>query len=156
MSKPVDVTVAVTGMNATDNPAPGVAVCRSLRAAPDFQGRIIGLGYEALDPGFYADGLLDGGALLPYPSVGRAATVARLAELREEFGIQVLLPTLDSELRPLAAAGEDLAALEVSAFAPSLESLQAVSKAQLAEQGKRAGFPVPESTSLMSAEGIPE
>jgi carbamoyl-phosphate synthase large subunit len=156
MTEPVGVTVAVTGMNATDNPAPGVAVCRSLRAAPGFEGRIIGLGYEALDPGFYADGLLDGGAILPYPSVGRAATVARLAALKKEFGIDVVLPTLDSELRPLAAAGEQLADLELRAFTPTLESLQAVSKAQLAEEGKRAGFPVPDSTPLMSAEGVSE
>ena len=37
----VTQTVAVTGMNATDNPAPGVAVARALRAAPDFAGRIV-------------------------------------------------------------------------------------------------------------------
>jgi len=59
----VDVTVAVTGMNATDNPAPGVAVARALRHEPTFEGRIIGLGYDALDPGFYGDGLVDSGAI---------------------------------------------------------------------------------------------
>ena len=63
----LDVTVAVTGMNATDNPAPGVAVARSLRHEPQFAGRVIGLGYDTLDPGFYAEGLLDGGVILPYP-----------------------------------------------------------------------------------------
>jgi carbamoyl-phosphate synthase large subunit len=46
----LNVTVAVTGMNATDNPAPGVAVARSLRHEPQFQGRVVGLGYDALDP----------------------------------------------------------------------------------------------------------
>ncbi|MBW2455117.1 MAG: hypothetical protein JRI68_11435, partial [Deltaproteobacteria bacterium] len=156
MSPPVDATIAVTGMNATDNPAPGVAVCRSLRAAPGFTGRIIGLGYEALDPGFYAEGLLDGGAILPYPSAGRAATLARLAALREQFGIDVVLPTLDSELRPLAGAADQLKALGLRAYTPSLESLQAASKAQLAEQGKRQSFPVPDSTPLTTAEAVSE
>jgi hypothetical protein len=47
----LQVTVAVTGMNATDNPAQGVAVARSLRAEPQFAGRVIGLGYDPLDPG---------------------------------------------------------------------------------------------------------
>lgn len=64
-------TVALTGMNATDNPGPGVAVAMALRADPDFQGRIVGLTYDALDPGLYIDGLLDGAYLLPYPSSRR-------------------------------------------------------------------------------------
>ena len=46
-------TIAITGMNATDNPAPGVAVARSLRQAPGFDGKLLGLGYDALDPGFH-------------------------------------------------------------------------------------------------------
>jgi len=156
MTDAIEATVAVTGMNATDNPAPGVAVCRSLRAAPAFQGRIIGLGYEPLDPGFYAEGLLDGGAILPYPSVGRQATMARLRELRDQFGINVLLPTLDSELRPLAGAMAQLATLGLRALTPSLESLQAASKSQLAEEAGRAGFPVPESSPLTTPEAVSE
>ena len=44
------LTVAVTGLNATDNPGPGVAVIRALRDA-DPAIRIIGLAYDALDPG---------------------------------------------------------------------------------------------------------
>ncbi|HJX53274.1 MAG TPA: tetratricopeptide repeat protein [Polyangia bacterium] len=82
----LEVTVAVTGMNATDNPAPGVAVARSLRHEPQFAGRVIGLGYDTLDPGFYAEGLLDGGAILPYPSAGRDALRDRLHWVRAEMG----------------------------------------------------------------------
>lgn len=37
------LTIAVTGLNATDNPGPGVSVLRSLRLAPDFDGRLVGL-----------------------------------------------------------------------------------------------------------------
>src|SRR5512142_3389863 len=95
----VDVTVAITGMNATDNPAPGVPVARALRHEPRFKGRIIGLGYDALDPGFYADGLCDSGAILPYPSAGRDALRERLRWVRDELGTDVLIPNLDSELR---------------------------------------------------------
>ncbi len=46
-------TVAITGMNAGDNPAPGVGVARALRLDPNFAGRVIGLGYDALEAGFY-------------------------------------------------------------------------------------------------------
>jgi carbamoyl-phosphate synthase large subunit len=146
--------VAVTGMNATDNPAPGVAVCRSLRSSEEFQGRIIGLGYDALDPGFYAPGLLDAGAILPYPSAGREALLSRLRELRQAFGIEVLLPTLDSELRPLAAIEAELRAMGIATHVPRLESLELVSKVGLPDLGRRSGFSVPDSEAITSAEPI--
>jgi hypothetical protein len=45
------VTVAVTGMNAVpDNPGPGLAVARCLREYHGDGIRIVGLGYDALDP----------------------------------------------------------------------------------------------------------
>src|SRR5512139_3203602 len=108
MAQAVNAVVAVTGMNATDNPAPGVPVVRSLRADRNFSGKVIGLGYDPLDPGFYAEGLLDAGALLPFPSAGREAMLQKVSTLRHELGIQVLLPTLDSELRVLAALEREL------------------------------------------------
>ncbi|MBW2525936.1 MAG: ATP-grasp domain-containing protein [Deltaproteobacteria bacterium] len=154
MTDTFDATVAVTGMNATDNPAPGVAVCRSLRAADHFRGRLIGLGYDALDPGFYAEGLLDGGAILPYPSAGRDALVRRLAELQEHFGVDVLLPTLDSELRIVAAAATELGDMGIATFAPRTESLDAASKAALPELGREHGIRVPESEAITTAEPI--
>ena len=51
MNKPI--TIAVTGLNATDNPAPGVGVLRALRESGP-KDRLVGLAYDALDPGVYA------------------------------------------------------------------------------------------------------
>lgn len=154
MTERLDITVAVTGMNATDNPAPGVAVVRSLRSSPEFGGKVVGLGYDPLDPGFYAEGLLDAGAVLPYPSAGREALLDRLRELRAELGIDVLVATLDSELRPLAAIEGELRQLGVRIFVPRLESLDRVSKIALPELGRDAGFRVPESEAITSTEPI--
>ncbi|MEY4110388.1 MAG: hypothetical protein RLZZ46_743, partial [Bacteroidota bacterium] len=53
------VTVAVTGLNAIDSPGPGVAVIRAIRECTDWDARIIGLSYEALEPGIYMDGICD-------------------------------------------------------------------------------------------------
>ena len=36
-------TVAVTGLNATENPGPGVSVIRAIREGEGFKGRIVGL-----------------------------------------------------------------------------------------------------------------
>ena len=52
MSLDRPITVAVTGMNAVpENPGPGLGVARCLREAFGDRVRIIGLGYDALDPG---------------------------------------------------------------------------------------------------------
>jgi len=144
----IRAVVGVTGMNATDNPAPGVPVARSLRASPRFGGRIIGLGYDPLDPGFYAEGLLDGGAILPFPSAGREAVFYKLRHLKNEFGIEVLLPTLDSELRVLAALQRELAELGMTVLVPELECIEAVSKARLTELAKRTHLRTPESETV--------
>jgi carbamoyl-phosphate synthase large subunit len=148
------VTVAVTGMNATDNPAPGVAVARSLRAEPNFAGRVIGFGYDTLDPGFYAEGLLDGGAILPYPSAGREALRDRLHRLRAEMGIEVLVPTLDSELRAVLALAAELEQAGTRTFLPSLDSLERASKAHLPRLGEDGRIAIPPSEPILSADAV--
>jgi carbamoyl-phosphate synthase large subunit len=152
----LDVTVAVTGMNATDNPAPGVGVARSLRHAPEFTGRVIGLGYDTLDPGFYAEGLLDGGAILPYPSAGREALRDRLHWVRAEMGVDVLIPTLDSELRAVLAIVGELEQVGTRTFLPSLESLERASKAQLPRLAEDGRIAIPPSEPVLTADAIPK
>jgi carbamoyl-phosphate synthase large subunit len=150
----VDATVAVTGMNATDNPAPGVAVARALRHEPTFKGRIIGLGYDALDPGFYGDGLVDSGAILPYPSAGRESLRERLRWLRDELGMDVLVPNLDSELRAFIALAPELERAGTRTFLPSIESLERSSKAQLPRLAELADIDIPPSEALLTTSGI--
>ncbi len=150
----VRATVAVTGMNATDNPAPGVGIVRALRHEPAFAGKVIGLGYDALDPGFYAMGLLDGGAILPYPSAGREATLDRLRSLRETHGIDVLIPSLDSELRAISSLEHTLAACGIHTFVPSIDALERVSKPRLPELQKCGPIHVPDSCAVTAADEL--
>ncbi len=71
------LTVGITGMNARpDNPGPGYAVARCLRAAPDFHGRIIALSYDAL----YSADVCDAAYLLPYPSAGDVSLLEHFAD----------------------------------------------------------------------------
>ena len=98
----MSITVAVTGMNArADNPGPGLAIARCLKEA-DTQMKVIGLGYEALDPGLYHQGLVDRGYLLPYPSHGEDALLARLLDLHAREQFDVLIPCLDAEMQSLS------------------------------------------------------
>lgn len=134
--------IAVTGMNATDNPGPGVAVIRSLRHHPDFRGRVVGLAYDALEPGVYADAIVDDVFLIPYPSQGVAALRQRLAYIHERVGLDVVIPTLDAELPAFVDLAPELREMGVGTFLPSREQLDLRSKAKLAALGAH-GLPVP-------------
>lgn len=140
-----DLHVAVTGLNATDNPGPGVSVMRALRHEASFRGELVGLAYDTLDPGIYCRELdLLGAFLLPYPSQGTEAILARLRYVHEQARIDVLIPTLDSELPSLIALEDDLARLGIRTFLPTRRQLDLRAKTRLADLGRTAGLDVPE------------
>lgn len=149
-----DAVVALTGLNATDNPGPGVAVARALRNDPAFRGRIVGLAYDALDPGLYQSGLLDAAFLVPYPSAGRDAVLDRLAYVKQRYGLDVLLPNLDSELPGLCGEEAALDDLGIRTFLPTRTQLEARSKVQLHALGKAHGLPVPDADVLVDPSGL--
>jgi len=143
-----ELHVAVTGLSATDNPAPGVAVIRSLREQPGWCGRIIGLAYDAYEPGIFDPRLVDAVYLLPYPSAGKEAVLQRLDEILQRERIDVLLPTLDSELSSFSQAAQQLAARGIRTFLPTEDQLKRRSKANLAALAKDLGLRVPESAAV--------
>ena len=51
--------VAVSGINAVDNPGPGVGIAKSLKEG-DKELRVFGLAYDAMEPGIYMDWLKTG------------------------------------------------------------------------------------------------
>ncbi|MFC6222724.1 ATP-grasp domain-containing protein [Hymenobacter artigasi] len=145
------LTVAVTGLNATDSPGPGVAVIRALRETTDFDLRIIGLSYEALEPGIYLRELVDKTYQLPYPAAGTAALLARLAHIREREDVAVLIPNFDAELFNFIKLEPELRALGIHTFLPTLAQLDARDKLNLAAFGAAYGFSTPASRPLHSA-----
>ncbi len=140
-----NMTVGVTALNATDNPAPGIGVIRSLRAEPSFRGRVIGLTYDSLDPGIYARDVVDDVFLVPYPSQGVDALLQRLAYIRERVGLDVVVPTVDSELDAYIAIQEPLLQLGIHVLLPSKEQLALRAKSNLARLGADSDIPVPET-----------
>ena len=145
-------TVAITGMNAKpDNPGPGLAVARCLRESPDFQGRIVGLGYDALDPGLYLDEYCDASYLLPYPSAGDDALLESLSAIQEKEHIDILLPCLDAELPGMVRLLPTLNEMGFSTFLPSAEQLQLRNKDRLPELAEMAGINCPEIKAITQA-----
>lgn len=148
----MDITVAITGMNArADNPGPGVAVARCLRESPEFSGRIIGLGYDALDPGLYLSDYCDAAYLLPYPSAGDEAFLDSLRSIYAKEKIDVLIPCLDAELPGMVRLKPLLDELNIKSFLPTPEQLRLRNKDRLTELAHHAGIQCPETKAITNA-----
>ena len=137
------LSCAVTGLAATDNPAPGVGVIRALRADPGLDVTIVGLAYDSLDPGIYARDLVDHAYLSPYPSQGLAAFERRLREIHAELPFDVVLPNLDAELPTFLALEGVLEELGVGSMLPTEDQLSLRSKAHLAHLGEISDIDTP-------------
>lgn len=148
------VAVAVTGLNATDNPAPGIAVIRCLREDEELRGRIIGLAYDSLDTGVYDPDLCDRVFLIPYPTEGGGALLTRLKHIHDRQEIGVLIPTLDSELGNFIRLRHELEPMGIRMLLPTEEQLQMRSKVKLGEFAHAHGIPFPLSISVSSPEQL--
>jgi carbamoyl-phosphate synthase large subunit len=138
-------TIAVTGLNATDNPAPGVAVLRCLRHGGADDARLVGLAYDALDPGIYATDLVDEVFMLPYPSSSPESFLERLADIHSRVDLSVIIPTVDAELPAFIALAPRLRELGIATLLPSREQLDLRSKANLQRLARSCGFHTPET-----------
>ena len=148
------VTIAVTGLNNTDNPGPGVPVIRALRDSDFFEVRIIGLAYENLEPGVYIPGVADKIYMIPYPSDGVEALLERIEYINSREKIDVLIPNFDSELFTFMKSGKRLAEMGIRTFLPELAQYEERHKANLPAFGKKYKLLVPDSVELLSYSDI--
>lgn len=155
MSK-TKLTIAVTGLNNTDNPGPGVPVIRSLKESEDFDLRIIGLVYETLEPGIYMDGLCDKIFQIPYPSAGSDELIDRVEQIHQQDPIDVLIPNFDAELFSFMKNEERLLKSGIHTFLPTLKQFEERDKDKLPEYGAKYGVKVPASLNLGSENQIGE
>ena len=138
------LTIAITGINACDNPAPGVGIAKSLKEAPGFQARTIGLAYDAMEPGIYLDQYIDRSFLIPYPVSGPDALLHRLQEIHAIEPIDVLLPNLDSDLPNVIAIESTLHKMGIRVFLPTEEQFCLRDKQHLRGAADLAGIDMPQ------------
>jgi carbamoyl-phosphate synthase large subunit len=153
MDKPT-LHIAVTGLNAIDNPGPGVGVIRSVRSCDDFKTRIIGLSYESMEPGAYLHDVVDKTYQVPYPSAGSDPLLQRLAYIHSVEGIDLIIPNFDSELRNFIRISPQLRQMGIRMFLPTADQLELVAKHKLHEFAGSNGFKVPKTIMLNSFEDI--
>jgi carbamoyl-phosphate synthase large subunit len=138
------LVIGISGINATDNPGPGLALARSFKESK-LKTTCIGLGYDANDPGHYLKWAIDQSYLLPYPSKGWKEMSARLEFIRSETGMEVLIPCLDAELPLYLKYRDQLAALGLRTLLPTEKQFELRSKDNLAELAEEIGCSYPKT-----------
>ena len=148
------LVVGVSGINAVDNPGPGIGVARSLREAEDLEVRIIGLAYDAMEPGIYMDWVVDDAFLLPYPSSGHDTFRERLLQVQQRTGMNFVIPTLDTEMPFYMKYRQELAGLGLRTFVPTPEQYRLRGKDRLGELARALGLKLPRTEIVSSADDL--
>jgi len=149
--KKLKLNIAITGLNNTDNPGPGVPVIRSIRESSEFDVRIIGLAYENLEPGIYMADMVDKTYQIPYPSAGSDVLMKRLEYINSVENIDVLIPNFDAELFTFMKSESRLMEMGIHTFLPTLKQFDERHKSNLPEYGKKYGIKVPFSKPISNA-----
>ncbi len=150
------LTIAVTGLNAIDSPGPGVPVIRALRESKYFDVRIIGLSYEALEPGIYMHDLVDKTYQIPFPSTGIDSLLTRLQYINDQENIDLIIPNFDAELFSFIKLVDHLEKkMNIKVFVPTVEQFEERHKVNLDEFGKKHKIKVPYSKMIFSTVEIP-
>ena len=147
MGKP-KYTIAISGLNAIDNPGPGIAVARGLKEAKHFEARIIGFAYESLEPGIYMHDLIDKVYQIPYPTAGTEALKARLEYINAQENLDLIIPNFDAELYSFMKLEADLEKMGIKTFLPGIEQFEERHKVNLPEFGKKYDILVPHSKAI--------
>ncbi len=129
-----------------DTPGPGVPVVRCLKESPNFKGNIVGLAYDALEPGILDSTLIHSAYLLPYPSMGPQSLLERICFVHEREQLSAIIPTLDAELQNFIVIQKELLALNIHLTLPTEKSLTKRAKVNLPQFAKEFGFKTPKTT----------
>jgi len=144
------IRVGVTGINAIDNPGPGIGVIRSLKEDKSLDVEAVGLAYDAMDPGIYMDWLVDKAFMIPYPSGTGEDFLSRLIHLNQRIPFDMLIPTLDSELLLFIKVASKLKSAGIRTFLPTREQFELRDKRRLVEVAEKLGLRIPELRTVSS------
>ncbi len=132
--------IAVSGLNATDNPAPGIGVAKSL--IDEYE--VIGLSYDANEPGNYL-GITKKNYLMPYPSLGYDELERRLLEIKDKEDIKAVIPNLDAELMLYVKYKDKIEKLGIKVFVPTQKNFELRNKSSLSDLAPKIGLNYPKT-----------
>lgn len=146
--------VAITGLNNIDSPGPGVPVIRGIKDSGRFEGEIIGLIYDSLEPGAYMDQVANRNYMIPYPSSGLDSLLERIEFINEKEKIDIIIPTLDSELYAFVKLAPKLKEMGIKTFLPTIENLNLRGKDKLFNFCEECDISVPKNILASSMQDL--
>ena len=141
--------IAISGINATDNPGPGLPVAKSLNESK-LNCECIGLSYDANDPGNYLRHAFSKSYILPYPTNGWTGIHRQLDKIKAFGGLDMVIPCLDAELPLYIKHQEALADDGFSTFLPTMEQFKLRNKRNLPEFSGTIGLLHPKTKCVYS------
>ncbi len=150
------LTIAVTGLNAIDSPGPGISVIRAIRDCQEFEPRIIGLAYEALEPGIYMRDIVSKTYQIPYPAAGSEALFNRLKNIQAKEKIDVIIPNFDAELMNFIKLSGKLSSIGIHSFLPTRKQFESREKDILSAFCRELGLNAPRDRVVYKVNQIAE
>jgi len=140
--------IALSGLNNTDNPAPGIPVAKSL---PNHE--LVGISFDPNEPGIYQN-MFKNVYLMPFPSLGWEETKKRLIEIKNINKIEAIIPNLDAELPLYIKYQNELAELGIKTYLPSLENFEMREKRRLVKFSEKIGVKHPKTIEISSIDDL--
>ena len=137
--------VAISGLNNTDNPAPGIPVIKSIQDTH----QIIGFSYDPNEPGNYM-GMTQKTYLMPYPSLGFEELKERLTYIQEKESLDAIIPNLDAELPLYIKYQDEIEAMGIKLCLPSAENFELRNKNKLDKLSETLGMIYPKTFEVSS------
>ena len=144
------MVVGVSGINATENPGPGLGVARSLKEDRELDVKIVGLAYDAMEPGIFIHRYIDKSYIVPYPSGNHEMFIDRLLYIRESYGLDFVIPNLDAELPVYIRYASELRQQGIKTFLPDSRQYRLRGKDRLVEVARTIGIDIPLTETVTS------
>lgn len=141
--------IAISGLSNNDNPAPGIPIVKSLKD----EHQLIGLSYDINETGNFL-GLLDKTYLMPYPSLGFEELQKRLAYIKEQENIEMIIPNLDAELPLYIKYQQQINEMGILLCLPSEENFALRNKNKLDTLAKQLNITYPKIDEVNSIDEL--
>jgi carbamoyl-phosphate synthase large subunit len=137
--------IAISGLNNTDNPAPGIPVAKSLKDNYN----LIGFSYDPNEPGNYQN-ILQKTYLMPYPSLGFDELKQRLLHIKKASNIEAIIPNLDAELPLYIKYQKEIEQMGIKLCLPSNENFELRNKNRLQKLSQELNITYPKTYEISS------
>jgi len=141
--------IAISGLNNTDNPAPGIPLAKSLKDSYE----LVGFSYDPNEPGVY-QGMTIKNYLMPFPSLGFEELKTRLEYIKNDIGIDAIIPNLDAELPLYIKYQKEIEDIGIKLCLPSEENFELRNKNKLDKLSKTLGITYPKTFEISSIEEL--